>query len=117
MNKICLLCVISLFGKDMEAITFTNDFSYDSDEVDDFPSPNMMLALSSSAYFPDDFDTISASGEMKCRINVVATCNGICETIEICDVVMSTIDAAAYINYALDLVVKKLLPGAGGRLA
>ena len=117
MNKICLLCVISLFGKDMEAITFTNDFSYDSDEVDDFPSPNMMLALSSSAYFPDDFDTISANGETKCHIKVVAVCDGVCEEGEVCDTVMSTVDAIGYIYYALDLVVKKLLPGAGGRLA
>ena len=117
MDKIYLLCAISLLGKDMEAFAFSNGISYDSLETDDFPSPNMMLALSSSAYSPDDFDTISANGEMKCRINVAATCNGIYEAIKVCDVVMSTIDAAAYINYALDLVVKKLLPGAGGRLA
>ena len=117
MDKIYVVCASSLWGKDMEACAFSNGISYDSLEADDFPSPNMMLALSSSAYFPDDFDTISANGEMKCRINVVATCNGIYEAIKVCDTVMSTVDAIGYIYYALDLVVKKLLPDADGGVA
>ena len=77
----------------------------------------MMLALSSSAYFPDDFDTISANGETKCHIKVVAVCDGVCEEVEVCDTVMSTVDAVVALYSALNLAAEKLLPGAGGRLA
>ena len=77
----------------------------------------MTAALFAGLSLPDEFDKASANGETKCHIKVVAVCDGVCEEVEVCDTVMSTVDAVGYINYALDLVVKKLLPDANGGLA
>ena len=44
-------------------------------------------------------------------------CDGVCEEVEVCDTVTSTIDAVVALYSALNLAAEKLLPDAGGRLA
>ena len=117
MKSVCLSYKVSLMNQAGDTTTFSKDFSFDDAERDTFPSPTMSAALFAGLLLPDDFDEASANGETKCHIKVVAVCDGVCKEVEVCDTVMSTVDAVGYINYALDLVVKKLLPDANGGLA
>ena len=103
MNLICLLYTISAFCNGANLATYSGNLSYDVAEADTFPFP--------------DFDKTLANDEVTLYINVEATCDGVCEEVEVCDTVTSTIDAVVALYSALNLAAEKLLPGAGGRLA
>ena len=117
MKSVRLSYNIMLLNQTGDATTVSKDLSFDDAECNTFPSPTMSAALFAGLLLPDDFDEASANGETKCHIKVVAVYDGVCEEVEVCDTVMSTVDAIGYINYALDLVVKKLLPDADGGVA
>ena len=108
---------ISISNQDVDMITFSDDISYDVAETDTFPVPTMLAALYSTSQVPYDFDAASTDCEVTLRINVKATCCGVCENVEVCDTVTSTVDAVVALYSALNLAAEKLLPGAGGRLA
>lgn len=117
MGFIYLLYTISVFCNGVNLATCSENFSYDVAEADTFPFPAMLAALYSVSQVPYDFDEASANGETKCHIKVVAVCDGVCEEVEVCDTVTSTIDAVVALYSALNLAAEKLLPDAGGRLA
>ena len=108
---------ISISNQDVDIITFSDDISYDVAEADTFPFPAMLEALYSMSRVPYDFDKTLANDEVTLYINVEATCDGVCEEVEVCDTVTSTVDAVVALYSALNLAAEKLLPGAGGRLA
>ena len=117
MKILYLLYTISVFCNGVNLATCFDNLSYDVAEADTFPFPTMLGALYSTSQVPYDFDKTSANGETKCHIKVVAVCDGVCEEVEVCDTVTSTIDAVVALYSALNLAAEKLLPGAGGRLA
>lgn len=108
---------ISISNQDVDAITFSDGISYDVAEADTFPFPTMLGALYSTSQVPYDFDDTATNGEVTLHIDIKATCCGVCENVEVCDTVTSTIDAVVALYSALNLAAEKLLPGAGGRLA
>lgn len=117
MKILYLLYTISAFCNGTNLATDTDHFSYDVAEADTFPFPAMLNALYSMSRVPYDFDKTLANDEVTLHINVKATCDGVCEEVEVCDTVTSTIDAVVALYSALNLAAEKLLPGAGGRLA
>ena len=117
MRLICLFYTISAFCNGANLATYSGDLSYDVAETDTFPSPTMSAALYSTSQVPYNFDETSVNGEVTLHIDVKATYGDACATIEVCDTVTSTIDAAVALYSALNLAAEKLLPGAGGRLA
>ena len=117
MNLICLLYTISAFCNGANLATYSGNLSYDVAEADTFPFPTMLGALYSTSQVPYNFDETSATDEVTLRINIKATCWGVCENVEVCDTVTSTVDAVVALYSALNLAAEKLLPGAGGRLA
>ena len=117
MNLICLLYTISTFCNGANLATYSGNLSYDVAEADTFPFPTMLGALYSTSQVPYNFDETSANDEVTLRINIKATCCGVCENVEVCDTVTSTVDAVVALYSALNLAAEKLLPGAGGRLA
>ena len=117
MNLICLLYTISAFCNGANLATYSGNLSYDVAEADTFPFPAMLEALYSMSRVPYDVDKTLANDEVTLYINVEATCDGVCEEVEVCDTVTSTIDAVVALYSALNLAAEKLLPGAGGRLA
>lgn len=117
MGFIYLLYTISVFCNGVNLATCSENLSYDVAETGTFPPPTMLAALYSASEVPYDFDEASTNGETKCHIKVVAVCDGVCEEVEVCDTVTSTIDAVVALYSALNLAAEKLLPGAGGRLA
>ena len=117
MKILYLLYTISVFCNGVNLATCFDNLSYDVAEADTFPFPTMLGALYSTSQIPYDFDKTLADCEVTLRINVKATCCGVCESVEVCDTVTSTVDAVVALYSALNLAAEKLLPGAGGRLA
>lgn len=117
MKSVHLSYNIMLLNQTGDATNVSKYLSFDDAECNTFPSPTMSAALFAGLLLPDDFDEASANGETKCHIKVVAVCDGVCEEVEVCDTVTSTIDAVVALYSALNLAAEKLLPGAGGRLA
>ena len=117
MRFIHLFYTISAFCNGANLATYSGNLSYDVAEADTFPFPTMLGALYSTSQVPYNFDETSANDEVTLRINIKATCCGVCENVEVCDTVTSTVDAVVALYSALNLAAEKLLPGAGGRLA
>ena len=117
MELIYLLYTISVFCNGTNLTAYSDNLSYDVAETDTFPFPTMLAALYSTSQVPYDFDEASTDCEVTLRINVKATCCGVCENVEVCDTVTSTVDAVVALYSALNLAAEKLLPGADGRLA
>ena len=103
MNLICLLYTISAFCNGVNLAAYSDNLSYDAAEIDTFPSPTMLAALYSTSQVPYDFDKTSTDCEVTLRTNVKATCCGVCENVEVCDTVTSTVDAVVALYSALNL--------------
>ena len=117
MKSIRLSYNIMLLNQTGDTTTVSKDFSFDDAERDTFPSPMMSAALFAGLLLPDNFDEVSASGDVTCSVQVAAICDGACETIKLSDTVSSTIDAMVLLYSALDLAVEKLLPDTSGRVS